>query len=179
MTLCSGLVRPTGGARSARARLKVLVSVGLMLSSCSSPPTVLLDTPNGLVPLDSPAPSSAMPAGLAGPPPGLEPSPPPLRAVQGGSRDGLYTGTATVLVTDGGLCTDTLKVSDFAARGNSARFGGFRGTIGADGGVQMYYGQDWITGQFEGATFRGQMVVQGRFDSPGCTYMLNLARTGP
>ena len=88
------------------------------------------------------------------------------------------TGTATVLNTAGGLCTDTLKVSGFVVRGTSARFEGFRGTIAADGGLQMIYGQDWIVGQFEGATFHGQLSTMGRFGAPGCTYMLNLERTG-
>jgi hypothetical protein len=151
-----------------------LVPTCLMLFACSTP-TVVLDTPTGVVPLDAPTP--VMPGGLAAPPPGLEPtSPPPAQAV---SRDGSYTGTATVLVTGGGLCTETLKVSGFEVRGQRASFGGFRGTIAADGGLQMAYGQDWIVGQFDGATFRGQLNTLGRFDAPGCNYMLNLQRTGP
>jgi hypothetical protein len=145
-----------------------------MLFACSGPPTVVLDTPTGPVPLNSPAP--AMPTGLAGPPPGLEPSSPP--PAQGISRDGSYTGTATVLDTGGGLCTDARTVSGFAVRGRSARFGGFRGTIADDGALQMVYGQDWVVGQFEGAAFHGQLNIQGRFGSPGCTYLLNLERTG-
>jgi hypothetical protein len=150
-----------------------LVSTCLMLFACSTP-TVVLDTPTGVVPLNAPTP--AMPGGLAAPPPGLEPTSPPMQAV---SRDGSYTGTATVLVTGGGLCTEALKVSGFEVRGQRASFGGFRGTIAGDGGLQMAYGQDWIIGQFEGATFRGQLNTLGRFDAPGCNYLLNLQRTGP
>jgi hypothetical protein len=170
-------LRPINVANSRRADLKVrLAPLCLVLFGCSGPPTVVLDTPTGVVPLDSPAPV-AMPGGLAAPPPGLEPmSPAPAKGV---SRNGTYTGTATVLVTNGGLCTDTLKVSGFDVQANSARFGGFRGTIASDGRVQMVYGQDWIAGQFDGATFQGQLDLLGRFDSPGCTYMLNLQRTGP
>jgi hypothetical protein len=82
-------------------------------------------------------------------------------------------------VTGGGLCTETRNVADFFVRGSAARFGGFRGTIAPDGGVQMVYGQDWLVGQFEGATFHGQLDILGRFGSPGCTYMLNLERSGP
>jgi hypothetical protein len=152
-----------------------LVSVCLILFACSAPPTVLLDTPTGVVPLNAPAP--VMPGGLAAPPPGLEPSS-PLPA-QGVSRDGSYSGTAAPLVTGGGLCTETRNVADFVVRGSAARFGGFRGTIAPDGGVQMVYGQDWLVGQFEGATFHGQLDILGRFGSPGCTYMLNLERSGP
>jgi hypothetical protein len=175
MHLWTSRARPISVTKSARSDLKAcLVATCLLLFGCSGPPTVLLDTPTGVVPLSSPAPVTS--GGLAAPPPGLEPASPP--PAQGVSRDGGYTGTATVLDTAGGLCTDTLKVSGFAVRGNSARFGGFRGTIGPDGGLQMVYGQDWIIGQFEGATFHGQLSTMGRFDSPGCTYMLNLERIG-
>ncbi len=166
MTVCTNRLRPTNVANSMHAVWNACrVLACLMLFACSGPPAVVLDTPTGPVPLNSPTP--AMPDGLAAPPPGLEPSsPPPARGI---SRDGTYTGTATVLDTGGGLCTDARTVSGFAVRGKSARFGGFRGTIAADGGLQMVYGQDWIVGQFEGATFRGQLDILGRFGSPGCT----------
>ena len=175
-----------------RAGSKVpAVAACLILFACSGGPTVELDTPSGLVPLNAPAP--AMPGGLAAPPPGLEssslpgsppgslPGPPPGSpiAARGGTRDGSYTGTAAVLDTGGGLCTDPREVTGFVVRGNSARFGGFRGSITSNGGLQMFYGQDWITGQFEGATFQGRLNVMGRFGAPGCSYMLTLARTGP
>jgi hypothetical protein len=175
MTLWTGHRRPSIIAKSTRVDLKVCLAVGCaMLSGCSGPPTVVLDTPTGVVPLNAPAP--VMPGGLAAPPPGLEPTSPP--PAQGVGRDGRYTGTATVLMTGGGLCTETRTVSGFVVHGNTARFGGFRGTIAADGGVQMVYGQDWLVGQFEGATFHGQLEILGRFGSPGCSYMLNLERSG-
>jgi hypothetical protein len=176
MPPCNSRFRPTNIARSVRAGLKIcLVPACMIVFGCSGPPTVLLDTPTGVVPLNAPAP--VMPGGLAAPPPGLEPSS-PLPA-EGVGRDGSYTGTATVLDTGGGLCRETLKVSGFVVRGTSARFGGFRGTIAADNGLQMVYGRDWIVGQFEGATFHGQLEILGRFGSPGCTYMLNLERSAP
>jgi hypothetical protein len=175
MTPCTSCLQTIIIAKPIHTGLKLcLVAACVMLSGCSGPPTVVLDTPTGLVPLNAPAP--VMPSGLAAPPPGLElTSPPPA---QGVSRDGRYTGTATVLMTGGGLCTETRTVSGFVVRGNKARFGGFRGTIAADGGVQMVYGRDWLVGQFEGATFHGQLDILGRFGSPGCTYMLNLERSG-
>ena len=139
------------------------------------PPTVMLDTPTGVTPIYSPAP--AMPGGLVGPPPGLENSALPV-PTQPVSLDGNYAGTAEPLVTGGGQCITTRRVSGFRVRGNSVRFNGFRGTIGANNGVEMVFGQDWIFGQFEGNTFRGQLDLRGRFDSPGCTYQLNLQRTG-
>ncbi len=112
-----------------------------------------------------------------GPPPGLENSASPKTA-QPVSRDGTYVGTAVPLDTGGGLCIQTQQVSGFHVRGDSVRFGGFRGTIDADNGLQMVSRRDWIIGQFEGDTFRGQIDVSGRIGHPGCTYMLNLQRVG-
>jgi hypothetical protein len=176
MTRKNEWLQPINGPTSRCIALALRLALAcLPLFGCSGGPTVMVDTPSGVLPLDAPAP--AMPGGLAGPPPGLEPTSP--IAAQGVGRDGTYTGTATVLVTGGGLCRDTLTVSGFTVRGSRARFGGFRGTIAADGGLQMVYGRDWIVGQFEGASFHGQLDVLGRFDSPGCNYMLNLQRTGP
>jgi hypothetical protein len=168
--------RPTGFARCMHTGLIAgLIPVCLAVFGCAGgPPTVLLDTPTGVVPLNSPSPS--MPGGLVAPPPGMETVPPGVP--QSVSRDGSYTGTAEPLVTGGGLCLNVQPVGGFIVRGNSARYGGFRGRIAADGGLQMVYGQDWIVGQFEGATFHGQLDLRGRFGAPGCTYMLSLERSG-
>jgi hypothetical protein len=139
-------------------------------------PNVIFDTPMGPVPLNTPAPGGPG-SGLAAPPPNLEPTlPAPAQAV---SRDGRYAGIAQVLTTGGGLCIKPVTISGFIVRGNSARFGGFRGTIDPEGGVQMYYGGNWIVGQFEGGSFRGQLSYSARFSGNGCTYILNLERTGP
>ena len=48
--------------------------------------------------------------------------------------------------------------------------------IDGDDGLQMVYNQQWILGQFEGATFHGHVTFWGR-QGPGCTYLLNLERT--
>jgi hypothetical protein len=139
-------------------------------------PNVILNTPMGPIPVNSPGP--VMPGGgQVGPPPGLEPSlPVPTQAV---SRNGTYTGYAEVLSTAGGVCLNGMKVDNFKVHGNSVRFGGFRGTIAPDGGLQMVFGGTWIVGQFEGPTFRGQVDERGRWASPGCTFILTLDRTGP
>jgi hypothetical protein len=47
-----------------------------------------------------------------------------------------------------------------------------------DGGLQIVYGEDWLLGQFDGATFHGQLDIIGRFGSLGCTYTPNPERTG-
>jgi hypothetical protein len=91
----------------------------------------------------------------------------------------MYAGTAVPLDTGGGACLYDQQVGNFRVRGNSVRYGGFRGTIAADGGLQMVSAQDWIIGQFEGPAFHGQLDLYGRFGAPGCTYMLSLQRVGP
>ena len=135
---------------------------------------MLLDTPTGVTPIYTPSP--AMPGGLVAPPPGLANSlPPPAQSV---NRNGTYSGTAVPLDTGGGICMSNQQVGNFRVRGNTVRYGGFRGRIQPDGGLQMVYGQNWIIGQFEGATFHGQLDLNGRFNEQGCTYMLSLQRTG-
>ncbi|HME21003.1 MAG TPA: hypothetical protein VKI44_06530 [Acetobacteraceae bacterium] len=174
-------VQAIGIARSAKVAVRSSLAILCpLLIGCTGnngwqPPTVLLDTPTGVTPIYSPAP--AMPGGAVGPPPGLDNSalPVPTGPV---SLDGNYVGTAEPLETGGGQCITTQQVSGFRVRGNSVRYSVFRGTIGANNGVEMVYGQDWIFGQFDGATFRGQLDLRGRFDTPGCTYLLNLQRAG-
>jgi hypothetical protein len=122
---------------------------------------VLLSTPNGPETLYSPQP--AMPQGGSGgaipPPANLMPgAPPPGQPV---SRNGTYTGAATLLSDYGNMCQRTVPVVGFHVSGN---------------GLQMVYDQQWILGQFEGATFHGHVTFWGR-QGPGCTYLLNLERT--
>ena len=150
------------------------VALYLLLSGCSGGPAVLLDTPAGVTPIYTPAPD--MPGGLVAPPPGLANSlPPPARPI---NRNGTYAGTAVPLDTGGGICMSNQQVGNFHVRGNAVRYGGFRGHIQPDGGLQMVYGQNWIIGQFEGAAFHGQLDLNGRFNEEGCTYMLSLQRVG-
>lgn len=152
-----------------------LVSAALALSGCTMQsglpgPSVILDTPAGPIPLNPPAVVMAGGAVAGGP---------GTLANEAVSLDGSYAGSAVVLDTNGGACTQPLAISGFVVQGSSARFGQFRGTINAYGGLQMAYGQNWIVGQFEGAVFRGQLSVAGPRLDFGCTYLVNLARTGP
>jgi hypothetical protein len=162
------------GSRLSRTVLCLLL-LGCSGNNAWQAPTVVLDTAGGPTTLLSPAP--AMPGGAVGPPPGLEGTA-PSSPVQPVSRDGSYVGTAVPLDTGGGLCIATHQVSGFHVQGNSVRFGGFRGTIDANNGLQMVSRRDWIVGQFDGDTFRGQMDVTGRLDTPGCTFMMTLQRAG-
>jgi hypothetical protein len=93
-------------------------------------------------------------------------------------RSGKYAGTAVPLDTGGGICLQTQQVGNFFVRGNSVRYGRFRGTIDANNGLQMVNGNQWIIGQFEGATFHGQLSLTGGFNFSGCTYMFSLQRVG-
>ncbi len=170
------MARETRASVRASFRSSLAVMCLLLLGCSGQPPTVVLDTPGGVTPIYSPPPT--MPGGLVGPPPGMENSAQPAPSQPTVPRNGNYAGTAEPLQTGGGLCLETRQVSGFRVQGNAVRYGGFRGTIDANNGLQMAYGQDWIIGQFEGATFHGQLALNRRFDNPGCTYVLNLQRTG-
>ena len=160
---------------TSRGNAAIIPLVLLGMAACSGAPNVVFDTPTGVTPIYTPQPQSAMPGGAIAPPPGITP-PVPMEMV---SRSGSYTGTAFPLETGGGLCINTLTVSNFNVRGNAVRFGRFRGNIDANNGLQMVNGNQWIIGQFEGATFHGQMDVPRGWNAPSCTYMLTLQRTRP
>jgi hypothetical protein len=148
----------------------------LIVAGCSGKaPTVALVTPGGLAPISTPQP--AMPGGAIGPPPGLEPA--TAAPAHPGDRSGNYAGTAEPLVTGGGLCLGTQRVTNFLVRGNRAQFGQFRGTIAPDGVLQMVSGSQWIVGQFDGPTFQGQFYIPGRLGQVGCRFAMNLQRVGP
>lgn len=108
------------------------------------------------------------------PPSGLEASPPPPLTVA--DPNGTYAGAADILNTAGGSCINNRRVTNFRLHGNEVRFGEFHGTVNADGGLQMVFGNIWITGRFRGGTFRGQLAENGGI---GCTYLLALERVGP
>ncbi len=179
---------PGAGARISAGIWVYLIGTALILCGCTmqggAPPNVYLSTGVGSVQLNSPAPVA--PGGdQVPPPPGLMTTAPgsgPAVPVptQGAGRNGTYSGNAELLSTAGGMCTSGMRVDNFKVHGNSVRFGQFHGTIAPDGGLQMVSDQTWIFGQFEGATFRGQVNgAGGRGGGPGCTFMLTLERTGP
>jgi hypothetical protein len=153
------LARRCSGIRTA------LVVSCLALTACTIQsglpgPRVTFDTPLGPVPLDAP------PANV----------PPPGQPVH---RDGTYAGRAEVLSTAGGLCLHGINMTGFRVSGDSVQFGRFHGTITPEGGLQMVYRGTWIIGQFEGATFSGQIDGAGNWDMPGCTFYVALNWTGP
>jgi hypothetical protein len=93
-------------------------------------------------------------------------------------RSGNYTGTAQPVNTAGGLCTRPLPMTG-SVIGNSAQFGDFRGTIDPAGGAKLFSGDQWITGQFQGATFQGQLTIPPRPSRPAaCSYALTMDRIG-
>src|SRR5262249_43186836 len=144
----------------------------LLLAGCSGQvPNVVLDTPTGTAAIFTPAPPG-MPGGAVAPPPGMDNPMQAQAQAFNGDRSGNYAGTAVPLDTGGGICIDTKQVINFRVRGNRASFGRFRGSIAPDGLLQMPNGQNWIVGQFEGTTFRGQLNLYGggRFGGTTCTY---------
>jgi hypothetical protein len=182
--MCSRSGRRTTSVNVRSGLVLLWAGVGcLVLAGCSEgPPSVTLNTAAGQTPINTP--SAGRPGGLAtSPQSGAPAAPAPSGPID---RSGTYAGTAVPLDTGGGLCVTTRKVSGFTVRGKSVRFGSFRGTIDANNGVQMFAGQQWIVGQFEGAIFSGQldMTAQGtsrrdRSAARGCSYVLNLERVGP
>jgi hypothetical protein len=169
------------GHRAARANVQsglVSLRVGaacIVLAGCSGGPSVTLNTAAGQTPIHTP--SGGQSGGLASPPQIGQPVSGPT------DRSGTYAGTATPLNTAGGLCISSRKISGFRVRGTSVRFGAYRGTIDANGGVQLVAGHEWIIGQFEGPVFYGQLDMTGQggrgYVSGGCSYMLSLERIGP
>jgi hypothetical protein len=169
------LVYHAPSSRSSFSLAAGISTMFLMLAGCSGrAPTVIFAGPNGPVVLNSP--SSAMPGGQVGPPPGMEPMGPAF--VQSSNRSGSYTGSATVLASNGYACQSPVKISGFHVNGNAVRFGGFRGRIDPYNGLQMANRGQWIVGQFDGATFNGQITFWSNQLGPRCTYLLNLQRTG-
>jgi hypothetical protein len=153
----------------------------LALAGCSGGvPSITVNTAHSQTPIYTPpAPPSS--GGLAAPPQNGQAAVPD--AYTPTDRSGTYEGVAMPLDTGGGICIKNRKVTGFKVNGRSVRFGSFRGSIDGNGGVQMFAGQHWIVGQFEGAYFAGQLDMTARGMSGGgargCSYTMNLARVGP
>jgi hypothetical protein len=157
-----------------------LVVATLILSSCTTQsgqpgPSVVFDTGLGALPLNPPA--SAMLQGVQVPPSG--PWAPNAVSTPTAARDGHYAGVGVVLASDGGLCLRPITISGFLVHGNAVEFERSQGTINANGGLQMVADGHWIIGGFQGAAFRGEHLVPGPRDQPGCSYLFTLTRTGP
>lgn len=139
------------------------------------PPTVIQSTPFGSTVISQ---GGQLGGGMAAPPSNLDPDLPGTLPALGGPRDGVYSGVAVPLNTAGGMCIANQSVDGFRVAGDQVRWGAFRGRIRGDN-LQMVQGSTWVFGQFDGNRFSGQITTQGRFQQPGCTFMLTLAKTGP
>jgi hypothetical protein len=154
------------------------VIVGLLLASCSLQMT---PTPGGGYAITHLGVGpSRMPVALhssqrAASPPSSALSSSPVTPV---SLDGVYSGMASLLSTGGGNCLTNEKVTNFRVSGNSVHWGGFRGTIDRNRGVQTTYRGNWLFGEFIGTQFSGVLQRTGnlRNGNPRCYYRLLLRR---
>jgi hypothetical protein len=162
--------------RGLAACLVVAVTSGCtMVIPPGGPPTVIQNTPFGSSVVSQ---GGQLGGSLAAPPSNLDPDLPGTLPAMTGPRDGIYSGVAVPLNTGGGVCITNQPIDGFRVTGDQVRWGQFRGRIRGDA-LQMVQGNTWVFGQFEGNRFNGQITMSGRFQSPGCTFMLTLAKTGP
>jgi hypothetical protein len=136
------------------------------------PPSVMIATPGGFYPLYTSPPAPPTERDLALPPTlsggGIPPAP------AGGSADGVYNGTATLLQNDYGTCAFRFAMTNLHVSKGHVRFASFRGRINPEGGVRMADGSlNWIVGHFDDGHFAG--TYTNRY----CTYSLSLDRSGP
>jgi len=104
------------------------------------------------------------------------PAPPGAAATTsvGNQFDGDYRGTMTGVPGHDVGCRPTEGVEGMHVSGGRVSFGSFIGPIGIDGKVQMEARFAWLTGQFTGDRFSGQVMPLGE----GCWYHMELERTG-
>lgn len=170
--LLSGL--PAGRGQTARL-FGIIAILGLFTTACtaghgSGSPSASNDD----WPFEQSSRTQSPPAGdaLAANPDGNRPA-----QAQSG-QDGVYSGSAFPSNTGGGACVRKERISDFRVDGTSVRWRAFRGTI-RNNRLRMVHGNTWITGQFTGDRFNGQIVMLGQFGEPRCTFAVTLDRTGP
>ena len=169
--------RPRSWPHTALARLVCIAALSALLQGCAGSdwqrPTVIAASAMGAKTIYPPAAERDV---LPAPPPGLANTPPP--AGQPAGRDGAYAGTADPFVTDGGLCGQTLRIEGFQVVGDRVRFDRFHGRIDREDGLQMAYGNEWLIGQFYGATFHGQLMTYAVHGRPACSFIISLERVG-
>ncbi len=95
-------------------------------------------------------------------------------AVNTSQFDGNYSGSMTGQPGHDVGCRPTMRVDGMHVSGGRVSFGSFSGMIGLDGRLQMELQFEWITGQFTGNRFSGQVMPH----SVGCGYQMELERTG-
>jgi hypothetical protein len=159
-------------------RLARAAVLSVLLQGCTAsdwqPPTVMVAAGTSVTTIYPSAAVGEAPDVLPGAPPGLANVPP--SAGQSVGRNGVYVGTADPLVTNGGLCGQTLRVEGFRVVGDHVRYGRFHGRIDPANGLQMAYGNQWLIGQFENGSFHGLLMTTEVHGRPGCTFMVSLGR---
>lgn len=158
--------------------LAIIATLGFMATACSPDrgndnPSAISNAPPppGQSLTQSDTQSASAGGTLAANPDGNRPAP------TQGSQDGVYSGTAFPVNTGGGLCTTTERISDFRVEGGSVRWRSFRGRITNDR-LRMVHGNTWITGQFTGDRFNGQIIKSHPSATRKCTFTMTLERAG-
>lgn len=170
--------RPHSWPIAVPARLACLAALSVLSQGCAGsdwqPPTVMVASAMGATTIYPPAAARPAPDVLPAAPAALANAAPPAGTPAG--HDGEYAGWADPLMSDGGLCMLTLRIEGFRVLGDRVSFGQFRGRIDSGNGLQMAGGNDWLIGQFNGATFHGQLMTYATHSRPACSFIVRLER---
>ncbi|HEX3350594.1 MAG TPA: hypothetical protein VHS58_21095 [Acetobacteraceae bacterium] len=109
------------------------------------------------------------PGGGVPPPPGMMTPPAPLPPA-GIPPSGSYTGEMVSVNDPGGRCTPRVPLYNWTVRGTRVRFGGFVGTIRPNGVLNMQQRGSYVSGEFRGPQFVGELWSP----SPACDYRMTL-----
>ncbi len=104
----------------------------------------------------------------------------PVQVAVAGPHDGLYAGAARVSVNMNLACEPRIALGGLRVDGGQLRFGGFRGTVQADGSVVARFGRSNIFGRFAAGGFEGRITHYPSLlnDSQSCIYEAELRRVG-
>jgi len=105
----------------------------------------------------------------------------PQPVAASGPLDGLYAGTANVLVNGDLTCPLQLSISNFRVQDNVVSLGGFRAPIAPDGTItNVPFEGMFLTGRFVGPHFTGAVDAQSNLQNirplKTCIYALDVRR---
>ena len=154
--------------RATHLRGACVLAVALLAGACTysdtagQPGTLTVRPPLSLPPVGAP------------PPPELGDT---AQTIMQGPRpaNAVYAGVMHSTFNPLGRCANPMRINGFKVNGDRVDFGLYRGTIGADGKLEMQYRDTWIYGQFVGTHFQGAYWAP----YPQCTYDISMDAAGP